>query len=77
MTLAVTITRAYVSSWIGSQYAYPFSFPVGKQSGKSNSTTGYAGVPWTYGDLYKAPQLLIPVVALPVVALMFVWKGLK
>jgi hypothetical protein len=69
--MQVTVNRGFDLGFLGSQYAFPFSFPVGSGTGISKTSHD---LPYTYGDLVTTPQYLLPVVAMPVIILMLVWK---
>lgn len=70
----VVVTGKNYLGKVFSQYAYPFSFPVGQGTG---TTSQFQKLPLTWGDIAFYPPYIIPVVALPIVALFFVWKGLN
>ena len=70
----INVDRGNALNIMLSSYAYPFSFPVGKGTGQISATDM---PPLTWGDLAYYPPYIIPTIALPIIALFIVWKGLN
>lgn len=72
--METVINRGVNLGWLGNQYAYPFSFPVGHGNGV---VTQDQIIPVTWGDIAIYPPYIFPVIVLPIIAVMLVYKGLN
>lgn len=67
--IGTPIRSVNYTNWFLSQYAYPFSFPVGKGTG---SISQFEEPAWTWADVLFTPQLFATVVLIPSVVVYYI-----